>query len=851
MQPTPKRRGWLWSRRTNFATLTLNFDKKQLKGNIYLAKVTRVEPSLQAAFVDYGGNRHGFLAFSEIHPDYYQIPQADREMLERLELETAQAIAAEDDHAVEEEASSETDNDEDTDDADTQPVIVGEYNAGIVGEGDETDEAATEAQGETASSEDDSDDSEDADPGEEAAKLAEKRRKSAVTEDADEETADVVDAQARMRARLLRSYKIQEVIKRRQILLVQVVKEERGNKGAALTTYLSLAGRYCVLMPNTPRGGGISRKIANANDRRRLKTITQEMEVPDGMGLIVRTAGQQRSKSEIKRDYDFLLRQWSDIRDRTLESVAPSLIYAEGDLIKRAMRDLYTRDLEEVLVEGEEGYRAAKRLMQMMMPSRARNVKQYKDELPLFYRYRVEDQLDAMHSPTVHLPSGGSIVIHTTEALIAIDVNSGRSTRERHIDETAVKTNLEAAEEVARQLRLRDLAGLIVIDFIDMSEMRHQRQVERRFREALKVDRARVQVGKISMFGLMELSRQRLRASLQELASQSCPTCLGLGVIRSTESCALQALRTIQEEGIRNESEGLQLTLPRDVGLYVLNNKREAIFRLEERYDLSVSIAVDDDLIAPNMELETVKRSAPVDSGDSGDEAEAGDSDQQKSRDGQPQSSDVKSNEDEEEGRKRRRRRRRRRKKTGENGEENAAAEKDPTSNTDAEAGEPTSDTHETPEDVPADPADAPQPSMDEEKTKPRQRRRRRTRRPKTSETPIAETAEQPDVADPVEEDPSDKGTEDPKGQEQESVEAVQEPEIVYEVPTPSEPDWPEPVEQSEAPAMPLAAAEPELDQPLSDNSVEAAPEITEEPSIAEPADEAPARKGWWSRWVR
>ena len=489
--------------------------KLQLKGNIYLAKITRVEPSLQAAFVEYGGNRHGFLAFSEIHPDYYQVPQADRALLEDIERENA-----------------------------TKP-----------GGADAEAEAAGDVQ-----------------PAE------------TITTDADEETAEVMADQARRRARLLRSYKIQEVIKRRQIMLVQVVKEERGNKGAALTTYLSLAGRYCVLMPNTPRGGGISRKIVQADDRRKLKEIAQELEVPTGMGLIIRTAGQERSQAEIKRDYEYLLRLWNEIRDTTLKSVAPSMIYEEGDLIKRAMRDLYTRDIEEVLVEGDEGYRSAKRLMSMLMPSRARLVKQYREETPLFFAYKVEDQLDGMHSPTVQLPSGGSIVIHTTEALTAIDVNSGRSTRERHIDETAVKTNLEAADEVARQLRLRDLAGLVVIDFIDMSEGRHQRAVEKRLRDALKADRARIQIGRISQFGLMELSRQRLRASLQELSSQVCPHCAGLGVVRSTESCALQTLRAIQEAGIRGDVGALLITAPAEVALYLLNQKREALSRLEQRY---------------------------------------------------------------------------------------------------------------------------------------------------------------------------------------------------------------------------------------------------------------------------
>ena len=513
--------------------------KLQLKGNIYLAKITRVEPSLQAAFVEYGGNRHGFLAFSEIHPDYYQVPQADRALLEDIEREAATKSGG----------------------ADPEAEVNG-----------------------------------DVQPAE------------TITTDADEETAEVMADQARRRARLLRSYKIQEVIKRRQIMLVQVVKEERGNKGAALTTYLSLAGRYCVLMPNTPRGGGISRKIVQADDRRKLKEIAQELEVPTGMGLIIRTAGQERSKAEIKRDYEYLLRLWNEIRDTTLKSVAPSLIYEEGDLIKRAMRDLYTRDIEEVLVEGDEGYRSAKRLMSMLMPSRARLVKQYREETPLFFAYRVEDQLDAMHSPTVQLPSGGSIVIHTTEALTAIDVNSGRSTRERHIDETAVKTNLEAADEVARQLRLRDLAGLVVIDFIDMSEGRHQRAVEKRLRDALKADRARIQIGRISQFGLMELSRQRLRASLQELSSQVCPHCSGLGVVRSTESCALQTLRGIQEAGIRGDVGAMLITAPPEVALYLLNQKRDVLSRLEQRYAMHVTVQIDPALVPPAMRLEVTEK---------------------------------------------------------------------------------------------------------------------------------------------------------------------------------------------------------------------------------------------------
>ncbi|WP_191061713.1 Rne/Rng family ribonuclease, partial [Geminicoccus harenae] len=494
--------------------------KKQIKGNVYLAKVTRVEPSLQAAFVEYGGNRHGFLAFSEIHPDYFQIPQADRATLED------------------------------------------------VARGDEGD-----GNGNGNGSDDD-------------------------------DEADI----ARRRARLLRSYKIQEVIKRRQIMLVQVVKEERGTKGAALTTYLSLAGRYCVLMPNTPRGGGISRKIDDPEDRKRLKEIAAELEVPKGMGLIIRTAGQERTRAEIRRDYDYLLRQWEDIRETTLKSMAPALIYEEGDLVKRAMRDLYSRDIDEVLVEGDEAYKQAKRIMTMLIPSRSRQVKQYRDEAPLFFRYGVEDQLDCMHLPKVDLPSGGSIVIHTTEALTAIDVNSGKSTRERHIDETALKTNLEAADEAARQMRLRDLAGLIVIDFIDMADQRHERQVERRLRDALKLDRARLQIGKISQFGLLELSRQRMRPSLQELSTQTCPVCHGLGVVRSTESCALQALRRIQEVGIAGETAVMRVVVPSSAAYYLLNHKRDALFRMEQRYQMRVFVDTDDQMIPGDIGVERMER---------------------------------------------------------------------------------------------------------------------------------------------------------------------------------------------------------------------------------------------------
>ncbi|MCK5777999.1 MAG: Rne/Rng family ribonuclease [Rhodospirillales bacterium] len=507
--------------------------RRQLKGNIYLAKVTRVEPSLQAAFVEYGGNRHGFLAFSEIHPDYYQIPVADREAL-IAEEEDAQRAAQE---ALENEEP----------DASVEEVGGGE---------DEIDEA-------------------------------EKIRRP------------VVDR---------RRYKIQEVIKRRQILLIQVVKEERGNKGAALTTYLSLAGRYCVLMPNTARGGGISRKIASGQDRKRLKSILSDLGIPDGMAVIVRTAGDKRTKAEIKRDYEYLIRLWEQIRQKTLESIAPSLIHEEGNLIKRSIRDIYTKDIEEVIVNGEEGYRTAKDFMKLMMPSHAKRVQPYKEtNIPLLQRFQVEGQIDSMHQPEVQLKSGGYIVINSTEALVAIDVNSGRSTRERNIEETAYKTNIEAAEEVARQLRLRDLAGLIVIDFIDMENHRNQNKVERALKDAMRSDRARIQIGRISPFGLLEMSRQRLRPSLQEIQTEPCPHCGGTGIRRSTDTTALQMLRIIEEEAMRKRSTEITVWMPTSVALYILNHKRDMLARIEEDYEIKVFLESDDSLIPPDFRMERVR----------------------------------------------------------------------------------------------------------------------------------------------------------------------------------------------------------------------------------------------------
>ncbi|MDZ3837234.1 MAG: ribonuclease E/G [Rhodospirillales bacterium] len=527
--------------------------RRQLKGNIYLAKVTRVEPSLQAAFVDYGGNRHGFLAFNEIHPDYYQIPVADRQAL------------------MQEQVQAEAHEDEDEDDED---------DAGPDAEGD-TDAAAAE---------------------EDAGEPVE------VIGGDDEE-----ELERRPPRPVTRHYKIQEVIKRRQILLVQVVKEERGNKGAALTTYLSLAGRYCVLMPNTSRGGGISRKISGLTDRKRLKKILAELEVPDGMGVIVRTAGSGRTKAEIKRDYEYLMRLWGNIRETTLSSIAPALVYEEANLIKRSIRDLYGRDTEEIVIQGEPEYRTAKEFMKLFIPSHAKRVKLHDDsERPLFNLYKVESQLDAMHLPSVPLKSGGYIVINPTEALVSIDVNSGRATRERHIEETALRTNVEAADEIARQLRLRDLAGLIVIDFIDMENSRNQGQVERRIKEALKTDRARIQVGRISPFGLMELSRQRLRPSLLETSFEPCPYCGGMGVCRTTESTVLSILRKIEEEGLKAKGGSVTVTAAPTVAMYLLNQKRTTLARMEARFQLRVIIAADNAYAPAEHRLERIKGAVVV-----------------------------------------------------------------------------------------------------------------------------------------------------------------------------------------------------------------------------------------------
>ena len=700
--------------------------KAQLKGNIYLAKIVRVEPSLQAAFVEYGGGRHGFLAFGEIHPDYYQIPVADRQRLLELQEAEARAEEAAEDAAAE---AAEAAGEEPSYGADAPPPLPMEEasgpasqaaafaqefayaseqdpNAAMPAAGDSTDEPLTEpadadeAMADPASAggigelEDEVDPAMDqpaadllaADP-ETFESSASPESLEAATEagemagqEADNEPKDAPGGErheSRAPARFMRSYKIQEVIRRRQILLVQVVKEERGTKGAALTTFVSLAGRFCVLMPNSPRGGGISRKITSAADRRRLKEVTAELQIPRGMGLIVRTAGAARPKAEITRDCEYLLELWDSIRETTMASIAPALIHEEANLIKRAIRDNYSRDVEEVLVDGEQGWRAARDFMRMLMPAHARKVILWNEPQPLFARQNVEAQLDSMLQPTVQLRSGGYLVINQTEALVAIDVNSGRSTRERGIEETALKTNLEAADEVARQLRLRDLAGLIVIDFIDMEIRRNNALVEKRIKDALRDDRARIQLGSISHFGLLELSRQRLRPSLTETSFTTCPHCAGSGLVRTTETAALAVLRAVEEEGAKRRAAAIVVHVAGSVALYVLNNKRTRLAEIEARYGMSVSFAADETLLPPQTRIERTRpqttdalaaptampTAAPTPAEDD-DAVEEADEDEVAVEDAESveeMEADAPANETAEEGEARRRKRRRRR----------------------------------------------------------------------------------------------------------------------------------------------------------------------------------------------
>ena len=739
-------------------------NKRQLAGNIYLAKVTRVEPSLQAAFVDYGGNRHGFLAFSEIHPDYYQIPVADREALMEEERAYAEAQRALDE---EEETSKKRgrgrrgrtraqslkskDAVEVKDVEDAQ--LTGMETIDLDTEGHDLSEPADEvgaveeiAQPETAetsvpedvpqAADPDSAEADHAEPG--ADQDAEQEVQETASEDAepeaeqtssdgtgeasaddeagsDDEVSSAADKDESIEAiaddddtfdlRQIRKprprrYKIQEVVKVRQIMLIQVVKEERGNKGAALTTYLSLAGRYCVLMPNTARGGGISRKITNASDRKKLKEIAHEIDVPQGAGLIIRTAGAKRTKTEIKRDYEYLQRLWEQIRELTLKSTAPAKIYEEGDLIKRSIRDLYNREIDEVLVEGERGYRIAKDFMKMIMPSHAKNVKNYHDSLPLFARYQVESYLSSMFNPVVQLKSGGYLVIGVTEALVAIDVNSGRATKEGSIEETALKTNLEAAEEVARQLRLRDLAGLIVIDFIDMEERRNNNSVEKRIKDKLKTDRARIQVGRISGFGLMEMSRQRLRPGMIEATTQPCPHCHGTGLIRSDDNLALSILRQIEEEGVRRRTREVLVKCPVPIANYLMNQKREHVAQIESRYGLSVRIEGVASLVSPDYEIEKFKTATRVvpEPTETVVSVDAVDMEQFDDSEDSSETPEAKDDTQEEGNKPRKRRRRRRRRKSGQ-------AQEDGAVNNDGEASSDSKDDQSGAQDVQDEPA--------------------------------------------------------------------------------------------------------------------------------------------------
>ncbi|MCO4841926.1 MAG: ribonuclease E/G [Yoonia sp.] len=862
--------------------------KRQVAGNIYLAKVTRVEPSLQAAFVDYGGNRHGFLAFSEIHPDYYQIPVADREALIAEEKAYAESLKAEEeDEEKPKRRRSRSRSRAKASDVQTDDAIVtadagdddqaSDDVAGMetidLGDDDEGSSPMTlvaETPVETPSNDDDSEDDDESDDDD----LQSASDKDDSIESVSQE--DDTDEVRPVRKPRPKRYKIQEVIKVRQILLIQVVKEERGNKGAALTTYLSLAGRYCVLMPNTARGGGISRKITNIADRKKLKEIAGEMTVPEGAGLIIRTAGSQRTKAEIKRDYEYLQRMWEQIRALTLKSIAPEKIYEEGDLIKRSIRDLYNKDIDEVIVAGEAGYRNAKDFMKMIMPSHAKNVKFYTEQLPLYARYQVEGYLAGMFNPTVQLPSGGYIVIGITEALVAIDVNSGRATKEGSIEQTATKTNLEAADEVARQLRLRDLAGLIVIDFIDMDERRNNIAVEKRMKDKLKTDRARIQVGRISGFGLMEMSRQRLRPGMLEATTQMCSHCHGTGLLRSDDNVALAILRALEEEGVRGRSKEVLVRCPISIANFLMNGKREHIAEIEGRYGMSVRIECDTTLVSPDFAIEKFKtatrvvpEAAPIVASaimfeDDDDDIVEETPDEEEAVEAAPQAATAETADGEERPKKKRRRRRRRR-----GGANNGETQLDENGNP-VEAAE----SSETPAETPAVEGEVP---LSEEKPAEKPKRTRSRSRKKVEET-AEETAE---VA--VETAPADAdATAEPAAEEEKPKKRTRsrkkvEPKVEADAPVaeapaeeaPAAEEKPKPKRKSRAKPKPavaeaevVAEPEPEVAAPVveapavkapvvSEPVVEATPEPTPAPEpvaeVAPKKPDAPKRKGWWS----
>ena len=871
-------------------------NKRQLAGNIYLAKVTRVEPSLQAAFVEYGGNRHGFLAFAEIHPDYYQIPVADRKALIEEERAMARAEEEEDNRRSRRrsprpqgKAEAVKSDDAVTDGPAGMDVVdLGEDEANegpLVAAREAEDDHQDHDHGQDHGQDHDNGHAHDHDHHNESVDSGNGGRYRAVdhASDTDEEIEsiaeeDVAEEIAQPRRPRARRYKIQEVVKVRQIMLVQVVKEERGNKGAALTTYLSLAGRYCVLMPNTARGGGISRKITNAVDRKKLKEIAGELEVPEGAGLIVRTAGAKRTKPEIKRDYEYLMRLWEQIRELTMKSIAPAKIYEEGDLIKRSIRDLYSREIDEVLVEGEGGYRTAKDFMRMIMPSHAKQVIRYTEPTPLFAKFQVEGYLAGMFNPTVQLKSGGYIVIGVTEALVAIDVNSGRATKEGSIEETALKTNVEAAEEIARQLRLRDLAGLIVIDFIDMEERRNNATVEKRLKEKLKTDRARIQIGRISGFGLLEMSRQRLRPGMLESTTQPCPHCHGTGLIRSDDSMALQVLRALEEEGTRKRSREVLLKAPIGIVNYLFNQKREHVAMIEARYGMSVRLEADPLMISPDYSIEKFKTAlrvvpeTPVVSGHAGlmgapvaeeeeDEDFVDDLVEEEVEDEAVVAAPVAASApsapaaegDGQPGRKKRRRRRRRRGGQREGGPENGSAEElGADGEGDDEGDEDEGDVTEVAAEPVAEAAPAPKPKRTR---KPRGAKAEAAEAVASAAEPVAEAAPEPvpaQVAEAASEPVAEVVVEDkpaPKKRASRSKAAAPEAEaVVAEAPKPKG-------RGSRAKAAVEAAPEP-VAAPAA--AVAVAAEVVAETLVAEPVEaEAPAsdpdapakpkRKGWWS----
>ncbi|MEM9350357.1 MAG: Rne/Rng family ribonuclease [Pseudomonadota bacterium] len=820
--------------------------KRQLAGNIYLAKVTRVEPSLQAAFVDYGGNRHGFLAFSEIHPDYYQIPVADREALLAEERAYAAAQRKKEDEAEEQKKSSKsrsrskpktkaqdaaTDDAVATDDGDIagmETIDIPEDEAAspmeLVAETPvETPAAGEEEPDESDASENsvDTDDSTSTQPAEDA------EIESVAQEDDEEEVRPA-------RKPRPRRYKIQEVVKVRQILLVQVVKEERGNKGAALTTYLSLAGRYCVLMPNTARGGGISRKITNATDRKKLKDIANSIEVPEGAGLIVRTAGAKRTKTEIKRDYEYLQRLWEQIRELTLKSTAPAKIYEEGDLIKRSIRDLYGKEIDEIIVEGEGGYRVAKDFMKMIMPSHAKNVKHYADPLPLFSRHQVEGYLDGMFNPTVQLKSGGYIVIGITEALVAIDVNSGKATKEGSIEDTAVKTNIEAAEEVARQLRLRDLAGLIVIDFIDMEDRRNNAKVEKVMKDKLKTDRARIQVGRISGFGLMEMSRQRLRPGMLEASTQPCPHCHGTGLIRSDESMGLTILRQLEEEGTRRKSREVLVTAPVKIANFLINQKREYIALIEARHGLSVRVEADSHMISPDYTVEKFKTATRV-------VAEApvitGDASLMEDWDDTEDAAEVEAPKNEGDGPPKKKRRRRRRRSSSSSQSQYQSGSK----SSEGEAANGSGD--KTDQDGQDKSQDVSSGKAEESSSKASSTSSSKTQSAsKTSKTAPGSTKEEP-----AKETASETQAEKPKTSSRSSSSRSSSTRSTASKSTSSKAKTTNSSSSKSSSTTAKPAEKAEVKEAAAAAPVEAAPEVKAAAPAPAPADDKPKRKGWWS----